>query len=253
MNSLWGHNGFLPNLISMIKYFASSGLDFLAPYKCISCNAISMENNALCSICWSKHIFIEEPLCKRCGIAFEIDIGDEALLCPRCANDSTGYDVARSIFKYNEGSKSIIFKFKYGDQTHLANFFAKMFMVKYRDLIMSADIITCVPMHKLKRIFRLYNQSQVIAKSLSNNAKIQFLPNLIIKKSYTKSQSSLSREKRKTNLKDNFLVTAKLANKVILILDDVESTGSTLKECSLALKKAGAETVVALSIAKNYW
>lgn len=240
-------------LVKILKTPIDALINFIAPHRCIDCSQTIQTSDSLCQNCWDKYIFIEDPLCHKCGRAFEIDLGEKDLICGPCIKDKPIYDIARSIFKYDDGSKSIIHKFKYSDRTYLANFFAKIFLNKYNKIIMEADVITFVPMHKFKRIFRLYNQAQVLATSLALIAKKELRPNLITKISSTKSQSSLSKSERKKNLVNNFKVNHDIKGLKILIIDDVISTGATVNECSKELKKAGAEYVFVLSIAKNYW
>ncbi|MDX1924752.1 MAG: ComF family protein [Rickettsiaceae bacterium] len=169
-----------------------------------------------------------------------------------CLHKKPDYDMSRSLLRYDDNAKSIIFNFKYNDKTYLSNFFVKMMIAKYSSLIEDVDIITYVPMHKFKRIFRLYNQAWVLANAVAKASNKKLRPNLIIKKRNTKSQTTLSKTLRKTNLIDNFEVRTRLDGLKILLIDDVITTGSTVNYCAKALKKQGAQKVYILSIAKTY-
>ena len=108
-------------------------------------------------------------------------------------------------------------------------------------------------MHPLKRLFRMYNQAQLLALYLS---KISDVPmSYALKKiRWTKPQSSLSAKGRKDNLRSSIEVVNKddINGKSILIIDDVYTTGTTVKLCSKILKKAGAKNVMVLTIGKTY-
>ncbi len=226
-------------------------VDYLMPPRCMDCHEITDEEFLLCAHCWKDYVFINEPLCKICGLPFEIQIDS---LCLGCLHKKPPFSIARSIFKYNEKSKKLIHNFKYHDKTYLSKFFAKMLLSKYKDIIVEADLITCVPMHRLKRIFRMYNQSHLIAKDLSINSNKPFIPDILSKVKYSKSQTFFSRNARKTNLKNTILCTfpEQVLGKKILLIDDVITTGETIKLCARELKKAGAKEIFILSIAKNY-
>jgi len=113
------------------------------------------------------------------------------------------------------------------------------------------DIIIPVPLHKVKERERGYNQSFYIAKGISENN------NLIIDKTslqrvyYTTTQTKLNLLQRKSNIKNAFLVkdNNNIANKNILLVDDVVTTGSTINECARVLLENGAQKVYVSSIA----
>ena len=109
-------------------------------------------------------------------------------------------------------------------------------------------------MHKLKRLFRLYNHSQILANDLSMVLNKKFIPNILLKTKHTKSQTFLNRNMRKINLKDSISFNKKIDinGKKILIIDDVITTGVTINMCCKILLENGAKSVDVISIAKNY-
>jgi competence protein ComFC len=100
---------------------------------------------------------------------------------------------------------------------------------QHKEIINLADIICPVPMHKLKRLFRLYNQTHYLAKFLYNLSNIKMIPDLLIKTRYTKAQTYLKKKERIKNIHDSFSINQKydIKNKTILLVDDVITTGST--------------------------
>lgn len=208
----------------------------------------------MCSKCWAKYSFITDPLCKICGRPFEIVVEQESI-CLGCTKLKPSYKISRSIFKFEENSKSLVHNFKYHDKTYLSKFFANLLHNKYQKIISKADMITCVPMHKFKRIFRLYNHAFILAKDLAKISNKAFEPDIITKTRSTKSQTYLSKTARKENIKGSFALNnlQKVKGKRVLLIDDVITTGETINTCSRELKKAGAKEVVVLSIAKTYF
>ena len=115
-------------------------------------------------------------------------------------------------------------------------------------------IIIPVPLHQNRLKNRGYNQSELLAKEIIENNKEDFTLNIEVLKRIkeTESQvSKMSRENRLNNLKGAFSVVKpeEVKNKIILLIDDVITTGSTVKECRETLIKAGAKKVLAIALA----
>ena len=108
-------------------------------------------------------------------------------------------------------------------------------------------------MFKEKKKLRGYNQTELIAKLISKELNINLQDNNLIKIKNTKTQSTLSQNERKENIKDAFLVNNKeeVKNKKVIIFDDIFTTGETVNEASKVLKQSGAKEVFVFVIAKN--
>jgi len=106
--------------------------------------------------------------------------------------------------------------------------------------------LTFVPLTKRKLIDRGFNQSEILAHIISKNLKLKVFSGLLKIKD-TKDQASLDFEKRLNNLKDVFKIKSSPPEKIILV-DDVKTTGTTLKECAKVLKESGAKEIIALTI-----
>jgi competence protein ComFC len=106
--------------------------------------------------------------------------------------------------------------------------------------------LTFVPVTKRKLIDRGFNQSEVLAEKLAKNLNLKIFSGLVKIKD-TEDQVKLDFEKRLDNLKDVFKVKSHSPKKIILV-DDVKTTGATLKECAKVLKEAGTREIIALTI-----
>jgi competence protein ComFC len=106
--------------------------------------------------------------------------------------------------------------------------------------------ISFVPVTKRKLIDRGFNQSEVLAEKLAKNLNLKIFSDLIKSKD-TEDQTKLDFEKRLNNLNGVFKVKSSPPKKIILV-DDVKTTGATLKECAKVLKEAGAKEIIALTI-----
>lgn len=115
----------------------------------------------------------------------------------------------------------------------------------------NADIIIPVPIHRLRRADRGYNQSLFIAKGISSVVNIPVKTNLVKRGRFTSTQTALNLKERKANVKDAFVPkhTYKFEGKRIILVDDVITTGATITECGKVMLDKGADKVYAVSAA----
>lgn len=228
-------------------------LGFLFPPLCLSCSKHVGEWGQFCNTCWGNLVFIQPPFCKQCGTPFDFEIEDN-ILCGKCIQTKPHYDCVRSIFLYNDISKKIILNLKYHDSTHLALYMAKYMEKNVHDLFLNADIIAPVPLHWRRLLKRKFNQSSLILQHLDipSGKKCH---DLLYRKKNTPIQGNMNEKNRIENVKSAFRVDDKysktIKGKIVLLIDDVFTTGATINECAKTLKKKGAGEVWCVSFAKT--
>lgn len=109
-------------------------------------------------------------------------------------------------------------------------------------------VLVPIPLTRRKLLQRGFNQTEILAKKISEETGLK-ISKCLIKIKETKDQASLSYEERLKNLNNAFKVIGNVPEKIILI-DDVKTTGTTLKESAKVLKEAGAKEIYALTILK---
>lgn len=228
-------------------------IQYIYPPRCISCSVLVQEGNGFCGECWKKLSFITHPYCDICSFEFSINTGLESNVCLKCISSKPDYDAVRVPLKFDNASQKIIHAFKYYDTTHIAKIFAKIMCTSYKDFICDSDLIIPVPMHKWKRLTRLYNPPQLLAHEIAKTYNITMMPALLKKIKNTKSQTTLSKNQRLNNINGSIIVTNPeyIKDKNIIIVDDVMTTGATISVCAKQLKKAGANSVRALCMART--
>jgi len=119
------------------------------------------------------------------------------------------------------------------------------------DLWSGLEAIVPVPLHPAKERKRGFNQARLLAKRLSQRTNVPLVNRRLVKVRPTPAQTSLEARDREINLRGAFRVRkpAGLVGKVVLLVDDVYTTGSTLRECSRALRRAGVKEVRAVTLA----
>lgn len=160
------------------------------------------------------------------------------------------------LFKYEGVVRQKIIDYKFNDKAYLNETFVKIMLKneKMCRFLESYDIIIPVPIHKKRKKVRGYNQSEIIAKKLAKNLKkLEFVNDCLIKKENTIEQSSLNKWQRIENAKGVYILKneQKIINKNIIIFDDIYTTGSTVNECARVLKRANANKILVLTLAKD--
>lgn len=231
-------------------------LKIFLPPRCIKCGAILSDDDGLCPECFNQLNFITAPYCYKCGHPFEevVNKKSQKLLCGRCSKkQKTPFRLNRSALIYDDISKDLILALKFMDKTENAKTLAKWLCMAGYDIWQEgADILVPVPLHYKRLIKRRYNQSALLAKELSKLTGIEVDYTSLIKHKSTKPQVQFSGHERVKNVRGAFSVKQeeKIKGKSVVLIDDVMTTGSTLKECAKALKAAGAKSVDTLTVAR---
>ncbi len=118
--------------------------------------------------------------------------------------------------------------------------------------IPSVEAVIPVPLSKKRLVQRGFNQSYLLASSVSKRLTVPLLDDLLLKTRDTPPQSLLTREERLKNQKGSFKVNSKykkIPQRVVLV-DDVVTTGATVNECARILKKEGVNQVYVITLAR---
>lgn len=194
---------------------------------------ILFPENLVCCLCGGEALVNERGICFNC--AKSVRTCPDLPLIP-------GVDGIRAGLIYDDVTAPCLHRFKYGNGRYLAPFFASYMQIPERKI----DRIVPVPLHKSKKRRRGYNQSELLAQKISERNNIPYDPALLLRVKETGTQTKLTHEQRKKNVKGAFWASPHVKGLHILLIDDVITTGSTLSECARALKKAGAGSVFAL-------
>src|SRR5690242_17467026 len=226
-------------------------LDLLFPPLCIGCRG-AVGQAGFCAQCWSAITFLDGPGCACCGLPFAVAL-DGDTLCAGCLASPPAFDKARAILAYDDNSRSAILALKHADRLDLVPGFSRWLSRTGRNLLEDSDLIVPVPLHRLRLWRRRYNQSAELARRLASDWKRPFEPFALVRSRPTPSQGAMTGAKaRRRNVLGAFQVPdpGKVKGKRVLLLDDVLTTGATVEACARALKRAGAERVHVLVLAR---
>lgn len=227
-------------------------LDFIFPKRCVNCKKAG---DYVCQNCFIYISFDAKSLCLVCNRP-----SFNGLIHPICRKKYT-IDGCFSAISYNKIAKKLIFNFKYKPyMTDLKTFLCDLF---YESIIQNENfmsqiskedwIFVPIPLFSSKLRKRGYNQSEILAKTLSQKFNFPVF-NILKRTRDTKTQYKLKKEDREENLKNAFKLVVSSQKSVarnIFLVDDIVTTGSTLKEAANVLKRNGANKVFGLTLARD--
>ncbi|HBM16296.1 MAG TPA: hypothetical protein DD381_08160 [Lentisphaeria bacterium] len=225
--------------------------EYFFPAICPNCRKEIIDSgDCLCKKCSAEVVMMtSSALCSCCGARLDTVLD----LCSKCISEEKhSWDSAICILEMNNIIHDMILNFKYKNKIELYPFFAKTVSERIIHDNLKFDFITSIPLHPLKFFMRGYNQSSLVAKRVAKLLQIPY-KRLLLRRRYTKTQTSLSAEKRRKNLKNVFLPKnrAIIEGKDILLIDDIFTTGSTLRSAAKELADSGANKVTILVLARR--
>jgi ComF family protein len=207
------------------------------PSYCLLCCQRSKRAFALCVSCEQSLPWLGVT-CHRCALPLD----DPANGC-RCALKLPPYDALQAVFDYAWPVNRFIAKWKYGGQLHFTRLLAH-FMVEQLTPRFPVDCIIPVPLHPLKLRSRGFNQSIELSQVIAKHHGFLLDRWSCTRTSHTNAQSHLSAQQRITNLHTaSFAINKAFKAKHVLIIEDIVTTGATIRALTMALKRQGVQTV----------
>lgn len=226
----------------MIKEVIYKMLYALFPRRCELCGSIVALDICRCDNCLNLPQ-IKGDVCSSCGCA-KSDCN--------CKKHKNEYKAIIAPYYYKDYAVCCVHRFKFNDYPELSVAMAKdiAHCVKERYNDIDFDCVTYVPLSKKRFKKRGYNQSQLLAESIGSEIGVE-VKNLLYKVFDNKSQRTQSHRERKVNVYGAYdlIDNVDVADKTILLIDDVKTTGSTLNECAKMLKIYGAKSVYCATFA----
>lgn len=219
----------------------------LFPPHCVLCSRELSDLDILCPACADALPSLCESRCQRCGEPVE----DAAIdLCLRCGTTLHAADHILSLGPYRGDWGRLVRVFKFEREMAVGHWLGS----RMAEMLIASDgscdfsAVTFVPMTRKDRRARGFNQAEVLARIVAQRVHLPF-KRLLTKTRGTRLQSRLSAADRTTNLQDAFRLLPSKGERVLLV-DDIYTTGATVEECARTLKRGGAQSVVAITVAR---
>lgn len=218
----------------------------------------------ICPACWDRIESWMGAVCSQCGLPFPSDRATDSVvaLCPQCREGDFEFDAARSYGLYSGVLRAVILQLKFRRRERLGRRLGGFLLPPWNSLAGATGdlpLLIPVPLHASRKRERGFNQAELLALGLSRKVAKngaargpRVETHCLFRTRPTSPQTGLSLQARKENVRNVFAVKnpERIRGRVVVLVDDVMTTGATLSACAGALKKAGALRVVGLTLAR---
>jgi ComF family protein len=202
---------------------------------CTGCAADLAKNTFACSVC---ALPLQNPFDQTCG---------------QCQQNPPHFDQCFAPYLYEYPLDRLIQRFKFRGDLRCGRILAGLLLesLRQRPVIIEAEALIPVPLHRRRLFERGFNQSRELARDIGKGLGLPLLDNQLARVRNTRAQSELGAGMRHANVRDAFAVrNPRGLPATVALIDDVMTTGSTVNECALCLKKAGVKQVAVWLIAR---
>jgi ComF family protein len=202
---------------------------------------------------WTQLQFLGRPCCACCGFPFETE-AEEAALCGACLADAPMFASARAALAYDDQARKLVLDLKRGGRRDGLKAFGGWMARAGAEALAEADVVAPTPLHWTRLLERRFNQSAWLAQAVARESGKPLLVDALVRRSRRKSQGGLTASQRRRNVEGVFRVApesaARVAGRIVVLIDDVFTTGATAEACAKALLRAKAAKVHVLTLAR---
>jgi len=215
---------------------------WLAP-RCIACALYP--GAPLCSGCEHDFFPSDAVRCRRCALRLISPVAEQ---CGACLTQPPQFDATTALADYAPPVSGMVAALKFSARLDLADAFARLLAARESP---RPDLVIAVPLSFERESERGFNQSLEIGRVYARLTAAPLGERVLLKVRHTAPQQSLARDARRSNVRDAYSVTGEVRDRIVAIVDDVMTTGSTLDEIARVLKRAGAAQVINRVVART--
>jgi ComF family protein len=224
-------------------------LELLYPPACIACAKVMPVRAPFCETC---DVALERLPPKRCHTCAEPGTFPRDT-CPRCRASPPPFARAWAPFAHEGPVARAIHRFKYEDHPELAPALAELLATECRQFLSQAPrLLVALPLHERRFRERQYDQTQLLAGELARALGGEAPVGLLSRARETRRQVGLSESERAQNVEGAFTASPTVAGREVLLVDDVLTTGATVRAAAAVLQQAGAPRVEVLTISRAF-
>lgn len=197
-------------------------------------------------------VSVDTPRCPRCGLRLLARLSAGAL-CGQCLHDLPAFDDGIVVTDYVPPIDALVQDLKFRARLPLARAFGHMLIHAAGPALKQADILLPVPLSRERLEQRGFNQALEIARPVAREWKLPLITDACVRTKHTSPQAELSLPQRRVNMRGAFAVRDRklIENRHVVMVDDVMTTGHTLRELAACLKRHGAARVSHLVLART--
>lgn len=229
-------------------------LQIVLPSWCVACDRPlpwRRRTASVCAECWASLPKIDGPRCASCALPWEGPWDGSSFLCVGCLTDPLPLDWCDAWGHYRGSLERVLHAFKFERHDFLDEALGELLEERVREHGDGGfDVIVPVAMHPTKERRRGYNQAELLSHVLARRLVVDCAPSLLERRIERAPQSTLPRREREANVRHAFVAAARAKGQSILLVDDICTTGQTIRACATALLAQGAVRVCAVAVAK---
>jgi ComF family protein len=224
--------------------------DWVLPGRCLACDEPVGQRQAVCDACDVQLKELRQrPRCIRCAALLP-----DGAECGTCnAKGVRPFELIAAIYAYDGPARELVLATKFGGKWWCGEWLGKELAASQQvaDILATAQVLVPVPLHWWRNMWRGFNQSQMIAKGLVRYSDATIKPRVLKRSRRTRPQSVLSSRKQRTeNVKDAFVLrdAKAIEGKHVVLIDDIFTTGATLRAAARALQRAKPLSINAIVV-----
>ena len=241
-------------VFSILKHLRDSLLDFWFPKRCSGCEKewLDASQGYWCEACAADLPWIESPLCPKCGRPFPKSPSSIDHFCGDCLLSEQPFDTARSAAFHSGVVRARINQLKFGGRLSRVAPLVELLVATFERTEPEVDLVIPVPLHVRRLRQRGFNQAGFLAKGVGRRLRLPVDFGVLLRRRWSEPQTRLKRAERLQNVKGVFHVNKPdlLRDRSVLLIDDVYTTGSTMKECAASLRASGATAIHGLTVSR---
>lgn len=238
----------------LIQELTNSLLSVVYPQECRICSRLveSLGNGIACNECWSATRIFDgsEMLCSKCGAFLGSESGNLVVTCHQCDQDH--YQKAIAVGVYEKALSASILELK--STPRLSARLNSLLKTRVEALsFFDPDLIVPVPLSKLRRLERGFNQAEIIATEIARNLKLTVDASSLARVRHSPiHRVGMDRKARESTINNAFKVLRPklFEGKNIILVDDLFTSGATTSNCSKVLKQNGARQIIVFTLAR---
>ncbi len=238
----------------MLSEALQTAVRLIYPPRCLLCGGLVDSDTGLCGTCWRDTPFIGGLTCDLCGLPLPGESGGGPEHCDDCLTTARPWDQGRAALLYQDNGRKLVLQLKHGDRHDIAPPAAQWMARSLTDVDLTDALVVPIPLHFRRLLKRRFNQSALLAKELAKRLQLEWCPDALLRKRHTAVLDGKTKEDRFATVLNSISVNPlhadKIANRPVLLVDDVMTTGATFAAASEALRASGARHLCTIALAR---
>ncbi len=232
-----------------------TALRVVYPPRCTLCGGLVESEFGLCGPCWRDTPVIAGLVCGLCGTPLPGEgQAEEGAHCDDCLRTARPWQAGRAALIYKDNARKLVLALKHGDRHDVVPLAASWMKTAAAPLMAPRALLVPVPLHWSRLLRRRFNQSALLAQAVARRLNADWCPDVLERVRRTPSLDGMGAEARFAALAGTMAVRpgrrARIDGRVVILVDDVMTSGATLGVAADSLHQAGAAEVRTLTLAR---